>query len=100
MKELDGGILYIVLHNILRKKCIKKGGNNKKEMMITKKEMFSILGESFHIPKNLRAVIIKEMEQRNLIRIDNNIHVYILDIKLDVEEDLPKFYKKVGLFGY
>ena len=57
MGKLEVGLLYVSLHNQLSRRASKDG-------MVEKKEFFCIIGKHFLIPKNLRPVIIKEMEKR------------------------------------
>jgi len=92
-EELNIGLLYISLHNLLRKKV----GVNR---CISKKDFYTILGKHFLIPKNIRIVIIKEMEERNLVEIESQNSIKILDCELDLEKDTSKFYQRVGLFNF
>ena len=90
-KELDIGLLYLSLHNLLRKKI-------GVDRIISRKEFYCILGKHFLVPKEIRVVIIKEMEQRKLIVQENKNDIRILDCDLKIEEDISKFYQEVGLF--
>ena len=85
------GLLYLSLHNQLRKKV----GINK---TICRKEFFTILGKHFLIPKNVRACIVKEMELMHLIEIVDRDTFKILSFNLDIEKDANKFYKTLELF--
>ena len=88
---LNIGLLYLSLHNQLKKKV----GLNR---IINRKEFFTILGKHFLIPKNVRACIVKEMELMHLIKIVNRDTFKILDFNLDIEKDANKFYKTLELF--
>ena len=92
-EELNVGLLYISLHNLLRKKA----GISR---CISKKDFFTILGKHFLIPKNIRIVIIKEMEERKLVKQENQNNIKILDCEVDLEKDTSKFYQRVGLFSF
>lgn len=90
MVELKVGLLYLSLHNQL----IKQVGVNK---IISRKEFFCIIGKHFLVPKNLRMVVIKEMENRSLIKQENK-EIIILKPMYDLENDINKFYQMAGLF--
>ena len=89
--NLKTGLLYISLHNLLRKKV----GINK---YISRKDFYTILGKHFLIPKNIRIIVIKEMEERELIRRETKEDIKILDCDLDIERDISKWYQKMGIF--
>jgi hypothetical protein len=91
MKNLNIGILYISLHNLLRKKV----GINR---TISKKEFYCILGKHFIIPKNLRCVAIKEMEIRGLVKQENNENIKILNCDYDLENNINEWYQRVGIY--
>jgi hypothetical protein len=86
MAKINVGILYISLHNLLKKKI---GENN----VITRKEFFCILGKHFLVPKCDRPLIIKEMEERDLIKQENCNLIKILKLNINQEE----LYEKIGL---
>ena len=65
------GLLYLGLHNQL----VKKYGVNS---FITRKELFTKLGKHYLIPKEMRHCIIKEMEERELIKRINRETIKIL----------------------
>lgn len=88
--KLRMGLLYLSLHN----QVAKKAGFNK---LITRKEFFCIIGRHFLIPKNVKQVIIKEMEDRNLIKRENNELIKVLDIDIDLERDYNLIYKLSGI---
>lgn len=90
-KDLDIGLLYISLHNLLRKKT----GINR---YITRKDFFTTLGKHFLIPKNIRIVVIKEMEQRGLVKQETKDRIKILDCDLNIETNPNLWYQKVGIF--
>jgi len=90
-KELNIGLLYISLHNLLRRRV----GINK---YISRKDFYTILGKHFLIPKNIRIVVIKEMEQRGLVKQKNKENIKILDCDLDINKDINFWYQKMGIF--
>jgi hypothetical protein len=89
--ELKIGILYLGLHNQLKKTY----GYN----IITRKEFFGKIGKHFQTPKNLRPLILNEMIKKNLIKkIDrDNIEILNIDIDIDKPEGCHELYKMVGL---
>jgi len=89
--RLKFGLLYISLWNQLSKKV---GVGN----IITRKEFFCILGKHFLIPKNVRPLIINEMENRELIKRENKESIKVLKCDININEDINKLYKKAGLF--
>ena len=91
MKKLKIGLLYVSLHNQL-----KKNMDINKE--IDKKNFFCIVGKHFLIPKNLKIVIIKEMEELNLIKINKNERIKILRCDIDMKNDVNKLYRMCGIF--
>lgn len=90
MESLNIGILYLSLHNLLKRKV----GVNR---YTTKKEIHAILGRHFLVPKNLRIAVIKELNNMNLIK-ENKNEVMIIDYKLDVTEDANKLFQMLKLF--
>ena len=89
--NLDIKLLYLSLHNLLRKKY----GTNQ---VIQRKEIYGELGRHFLIPKNLRCVVIKELENMNLIKKNDRDSLILLEYKFNIEEDTNRFLKEVGLF--
>jgi len=91
MTDMNIGLLYLSLHNLLRKKM----GINRE---ISKKDFYCILGKHFLVPKNIRAVIIKEMEVRGLVKQEDKNTIIILDCDINLEENPNKFYRQAGIF--
>jgi hypothetical protein len=91
MERLKVGLLYISLHSQLKK-------NVGIDRCIQKKKVFCILGKHFLIPKNLRVVVIKEMENLNLIKQESGERIVILDCDIDLENDPSKLYRVCGLY--
>lgn len=85
MDGLEIGLLYLGLHNQLTKKY---GIGN----IITRKEFFCKLGKHYMIPKNLRQVVIKEMEDMKLIKLIDRDNIEILDLNINIERDSHKLY--------
>jgi|TARA_R100000750_G_C2306861_1_gene80954 hypothetical protein len=93
-KELEIGILYLCIHNKL---CERTNFSR----IYPKKEFFRMLGETFHVPKKMRVIVLKEMVNKKLIkdlgnRRNNNIMVE--KIEFDLEKDASKFYEWLGLY--
>ena len=84
------GLLYLSLHNQLKKKV---GVNNS----ICKKKFFEILGKHYLIPKNLRTVVICEMEKRCLVKKESKNSIIVLECKYSIEDSVNGFYRKVGI---
>jgi len=87
-KDVD--VLYFSLHNHLRKKFGQKP--------IPNKEFFALLGRHFLIPKPLRIIVLKEMEQRKLVEVIDKQTITIISSNLTVEEATGEFYKKMGFY--
>ena len=84
-------ILYLVVHKRL---YTKYGRRN----ILSIKDFFAFLGEMYRVPKNLRAVILREMEILNMIEKINRREIKILPLFTDPEENVNKFYDELGLF--
>jgi len=91
MKNLSIGILYLGLHNQL----VKKFGIN---VIISNKEFFTKIGRHSQIPKNLRPVVLKEMEIKKLIKKVNRDKIQIMKGEFDIENNCDEFYRRVGIY--
>ena len=92
--KLKIGLLYLGLHNQLKKKY---GVNT----IITRKELFGKLGRHYQIPKCLRHYIVDEMEKVNLIEKVNRDEIKVLPCEIDIEKDQNKLYNLINLIvGY
>ena len=91
MEILKIGILYLGLHNQL----LKKFGING---IIKRKELFCKLGKHGQIPKQIRYLVIKEMEDKNLLEILNRDDIRVLEIDIDLEKDANKLYQIAGIY--
>ena len=89
--ELPIQILYLGLHNQLKQKW---GVGH----VVSRKEFFCKLGKHYMIPKDLRVIVIKEMEGMLLIKQENRDNLLICDCKWDLERDAKKFYKFAGIY--
>lgn len=89
--KLNRGILYLSFHNSIKKVF----GINR---TITKKELMSKLGRQYLVPKPLRIIAIKELEEMDLLKKQTKNEFIILDCELNIEEDANKFFQKVKLF--
>lgn len=89
--KLNTNILYLSLYNLLRKK-------HKIGQPITKKEIFCELGKHFLVPKNLRQIVIFEMEKLKLLKQENSNQIILLDFEINLEKDANKFYEKFHIF--
>lgn len=71
------GIVYINIHEMLDRKV----GFNR---VMNKKYLFRILGATFHIPKNKKFKVLKELEEMKIIKdlgSRNNYNVLVNPIK-------------------
>jgi hypothetical protein len=91
MKKINIGILYLSLHNLLKKKY---GINN----IFPRKKMYCELGKHFIVPKNIRVCVIKELENFNLIRREDRDNIKLLDCEVDLEKDANLFYEQLKLY--
>lgn len=93
MKEkLKIGLLYIGLHNQLKKKY----GIN---CIFTRKELFCKLGKHAQLPKSLRHYIIEEMVKKNLLEKVNRDEVKVLPFEVDMENEPNKLYAFLDLIA-
>jgi NurA-like 5'-3' nuclease len=91
--RLKFGLLYLSLHNQL---CRKVEANS----IITRKELFCILGKHFLIPKDKRTFIIQEMEKLELIHRENKELIKVLKCDININDNPNEVYKKAGLFTF
>jgi hypothetical protein len=56
------------------------------------------LGKHFLIPKNLREVAIKELEQMKLIQKVDRDNIRLLECKIDIERNQNEFLQEMRLF--
>ena len=93
-KELEIGILYLCIHNKLCERITLS-------RIYPKKQFYRLLGETFHVPKNMRVLVVKEMEKKGLIKdlgSKKNNNIYVESINFDLEKDAGKFYRWLGLY--
>ena len=90
MKKLNNKILYLSFHNSLKKKF----GVNR---IIHKKEIIIKLGRQFLVPKNLRVLALKELENMGLFKQESRDHFKILEGFCDLEENPKEFFGKISL---
>jgi hypothetical protein len=88
--ELKVGILYIALHNQLKKKF---GTNH----IVPRKEIVIKLGRFQQLPRGLIPLLLKEMEERGLILKIDRDNIKILPCTLDIENNTTKFFELAGL---
>ena len=91
METLKIGILYLGLHNQL----IKKYGING---IIKRKEFFCKLGKHGQIPKQIRHLVIIEMQKKHLLELINRDEIKILPIDIDLERDANKLFQLAGVY--
>jgi len=91
MGQIKISILYLCLHNLLKK----RHGIGEE---ITRKELFCELGKHFLVPKKVKPLIIKEMEELKLLKKQTNGAILILKCEYDLEKDANMFYEQIGLF--
>jgi hypothetical protein len=86
--KLKIGLLYLSLHNQL----VRKVGFDR---IISRKDFFCIIGKHFLIPKNVKPIIIKEMEELDLIKRENKESIKVLKSDINFLEDAHDFYQKI-----
>jgi len=93
MEALKIGILYLGLHNQLVKKVpgVKMG-------IIKRKEFFCKLGKHGQIPKQIRHLVILEMQKKKLLELINRDEIKILQIDIDLERDANKLFQLAGVY--
>ena len=90
--RLKIGILYLSFHNSIKKVY----GIGR---IVSERDLIIKLGRQFLVPKRLRILAIKELENMNLVKRESNNEFRILNYELDIEEDTNKFLKKLNLFN-
>lgn len=90
-EELEVGLLYLGLHS----QFIKKFGANQ---IITRKKFFEKIGRFNHLKKDLRIIVLKEMEEKKLIERVDRDNIKILKLEIDLEKDKNKLYQIAGIF--
>ena len=88
MKEVP--VLYLCFH--------KKLYNCYGCTVVNRKDVLEKMGEIYKIPKNLRVVIMKEMEDLDMISKINRDKIKINSCMIDVEENISRIYYKLGMF--
>ena len=90
--KLKIGLLYLSFHNSLKKIY----GVNR---VITKRDIMIKLGRQFLVPKPVRALAVKELEQMGLLKEESKNEFRILDCDLNIEEDINKFFMRLNMFS-
>jgi len=93
METLKIGLLYLALHNQLIKKCGING-------IVSRKEFFVKLGRHGQVPQKLRDIVLKEMEEKELIKKVNRDYLQILplDINIESDEECKDLFQKMGIY--
>lgn len=92
-KELEVGILYLCIYTKLCERI-----NNSR--IYPKIKLNRMLGETFHVPKRVRACVLKEMETKGLIKdLGNkrNSNIFVERVDFNLEEDANKFFEWLGI---
>ena len=79
----------------LHSQLVKKYGNGG---IIKRKEFFCKLGKHGQIPKQIRYLVIKEMEVKKLVELINRDEIKILKVDIDLERDANKLYEMAGVY--
>lgn len=90
-KELDICIFYLCVHKRIFEKVGLSG-------IMLKEKFYRLLGETYHIPKNLRVIILKEMVKYKMIEEVDKKCIKVSPLLIDPEVDTNKFYRQLGLF--
>lgn len=91
MNKINIGILYLSLHNLLKKRY---GINT----VFTRKQIYCELGKHFVVPKNIRDCVIKELQTMKLIKRKDRDNVMLLDCEIDLEKDANILYERLKLY--
>lgn len=89
---MEENILYL---------CIHKRINEKVSMFhdeITEKDFLTLLGKEYHIPKKLKLVVIKGMEEEGMIEVLGKIgkrRIKIIPMQVNFEKEEDRIYKKI-----
>ncbi len=67
--------------------------------VVAKKDIMAKLGRQFLVPKQLRVLAIKELENMKLIKKDSKDCFEILDYGDNIEENTSQFFKDMNLFN-
>ena len=82
-------IIYLEMHDRL----FKKFGKEEFET----KELIGIFGRIYHIRKNLRYAVLKDMIGFDLINKITKMRLSLIELKMDVN-NTSKVYQQVGLY--
>jgi len=85
------GILYICI----QKKLGERAGFNR---IISRDNLFRILGETFHVPKKIRPVVLKEMIHQDMVSPFGKDNLKINKLKFDPEERISEVYASFGFY--
>lgn len=90
---VENGILYLCMHKRIHEKFGKHGE-------VRKEILFRLFGEVYHVPKNLRPLVLKEMIEKKMLRPNgnNNSHLLILPLYADPEVEYNKLYAELDFF--
>lgn len=88
---MEENILYL---------CIHKRISDKVSMFndeISEKDFLTLLGKEYHLPKKLKLVVLKRMEENGMIEVlgrNGRVRIKVIPMQSDFEEELDKIYKK------
>ncbi len=82
-------LVYICIYNTLKERSI--------GMELEIKEVFRMLSSVYHIKKQLRYPVLKEMEDFKLITKINSNRISMLKSSVDIN-NTSKIYRSVGLY--
>jgi len=90
-RDLELNIFYLCVHKKLHERVHLSG-------TITRHNFFRLLGETYHIPKKLRIIVLKEMQECEMIKELKGTLIKVLPIIIDPELNLNKFYENANIF--
>lgn len=85
-----------VVYHCIHKRFIDKIRKTN-DRFLRRKEADTIITRTYHFPKALSPVILKEMELLKLIRLENKSEIKVFDMTTDLENTSAMF-RKVGIF--
>ena len=93
-QEIDIKTLYLCIHKRLYERT-------NPTRILDKKEFYDLIGRIYHLSKKLGIVIMKEMEEMDMIEDLGNRRYNKIKIKplfIDPEKNLSVLYQRMGIF--
>ena len=85
----------IIIYNCIHKKLNEKVNCTR---LMRKRDLYFILAVTYKTPKKIIPLIMKEMEECNIIKDVNKQFIEVKPFKDDIEQKANKLYEKMGIF--